>query len=326
MSLDARLRTANGALVRLLSSRAHWLASFGLAVATVTGRRSGRRYRIPVGYQRVPGGLLIMVSHARRKQWWRNYLGGGPIDLRVRGRELRGWARVIDPASDEFRMRAEATLRRLPFLAAQFGIARRRGEPLDAQQWRVLAREIVAVHVDVLEPRAGVRWHALRPVGMDFLASAPLRAVVECTTSAPRAQVWRAFSDPATWPEWFPGVESAAYPDQAPPYGVGTRRVASVRGRWMDETIVAWQEPRLWAYCITRSSARLARAQLEATELEQHGAGTLVRWTLASEPLGWLRVSAPLLPRVLEALLARALRNLEARLARAGASEARSEP
>ena len=118
----------------------------------VTGRRSGRRYTIPVGYQRdSESGLLItLVSEAPKKQWWRNYLEARPIEVRLRGRHLRGEAVVIAPESEEFAERVAATLRRIPGMARVFGVAgydRQRGP--SPEQRAYLARQIAIVRIQL---------------------------------------------------------------------------------------------------------------------------------------------------------------------------------
>ncbi len=153
-------------------------------------------------------------------------------------------------------------------------------------------------------------WFQLRSVGMDFLERAPRIYVVECDVALPRKQVWRAFIEAPSWPAWFPGVRSASYHGD-PPYGVGTIRVADVSGFLMEETMLAWDEGRRWAYRIDRSTAPLARAQLECTEREDRGTGTRVRWTLATEPGILLWLTGPFFRRTVQRLLERAMRNLE---------------
>jgi deazaflavin-dependent oxidoreductase (nitroreductase family) len=115
----SRLNPLIGAVLR---SPFHPLLSAGLVLLTVTGRRSGRRYSIPVGYQRRGDELVILVSHADRKQWWRNYRTPGPVELRLRGRHLNGEASVVAPESPHFRERLEASFRRMPWLGRQFGV------------------------------------------------------------------------------------------------------------------------------------------------------------------------------------------------------------
>ena len=54
----------NGVVDFVLRSRFHWLLSRGLTLITVTGRRSGRRYTIPVGYLETPDALVVLVGDA----------------------------------------------------------------------------------------------------------------------------------------------------------------------------------------------------------------------------------------------------------------------
>lgn len=155
-------------------------------------------------------------------------------------------------------------------------------------------------------------WFQMRRVEIDFLETAPRRYVVECVVDLPRADLWKAIVDPLTWPEWFPGVRSAAYLGD-PPHGVGSVRVADVGGFLMEETMLAWEEGRRWAYRIDRSTAPLAKAQLECIDLEDCGSGTRVRWTLATHPGILLRLTAPIFRGTVQRLLTRAMRNLEGR-------------
>jgi F420H(2)-dependent quinone reductase len=81
-------------LVRLLiRSPLHPLVSRRIALITFTGRRSGRRYTIPVGYQIAGTRLTITVGSPERKVWWRNLRGtGAPVELVVRGHPRSGRA------------------------------------------------------------------------------------------------------------------------------------------------------------------------------------------------------------------------------------------
>lgn len=159
-------------------------------------------------------------------------------------------------------------------------------------------------------------WYPMRPVGLEFLDEAPMRVDVEVTTPLTREQVWNAFTDAATWASWFPGVRDASYPEEAPPYGVGTKRRADVDGQIFEETLLAWDDRERWTYRIDRTTAPLAHAQVESTELEDaEGGGTRVRWILASDPRETFAAAREVLPGILERRLADALANLERQLA-----------
>lgn len=85
-------RTANPAVRAVLSSPLHPLLSHGLALITVTGRRTGRRYTFPVGYRQTGNRVLINVGWPGRKRWWRNLRQAGQVEMRIRGRRRTGEA------------------------------------------------------------------------------------------------------------------------------------------------------------------------------------------------------------------------------------------
>ena len=85
-------RMVNPLVRGLLRSPAHGLLSRRLLLITVTGRRTGRRFTIPVGYRETDGGIEVAVGWPGRKRWWRNLRGGAPVVVRLRGEERAGWA------------------------------------------------------------------------------------------------------------------------------------------------------------------------------------------------------------------------------------------
>jgi deazaflavin-dependent oxidoreductase (nitroreductase family) len=76
----------------VLHSPAHGLLSRSVLTLTYTGRRSGRRYTVPVNYAR--DDRAIYVFSPRERRWWRNLRGGAAVTVRLRGRDLRGDAEV----------------------------------------------------------------------------------------------------------------------------------------------------------------------------------------------------------------------------------------
>jgi hypothetical protein len=150
VSVDTILSRLNPLFAALLRSPLHRLLSSGLLLLTVTGRRSGRRYSIPVGYQLDGDDVVVMVSEARRKQWWRNYREPRPIELLLRGRERTGRAALVSPGSGEFRELADRTLRRVPSMRRVFRVTDydpRAG--LRADQLDRLGEEIAIVRIQL---------------------------------------------------------------------------------------------------------------------------------------------------------------------------------
>lgn len=70
-----------------------------IALITVTGRTTGRRYTTPVTYDR--DGDTVTVLTKTFRTWWRNLDASPAVDLRLAGRRYRGRARasVGDPAT-----------------------------------------------------------------------------------------------------------------------------------------------------------------------------------------------------------------------------------
>jgi deazaflavin-dependent oxidoreductase (nitroreductase family) len=76
---DARMRV-------LLASPWHRRHSHDTLVLEVTGRRSGKHYRLPVSYVEDGGDLLVFVDEAEARLWWRNLRGGATVRVLLRGR------------------------------------------------------------------------------------------------------------------------------------------------------------------------------------------------------------------------------------------------
>lgn len=86
-------RTGNPLLRLLLRSPLHSLLSGRLALITVTGRRSGREYTIPVAYEQDGHRVTINVGWPERKRWWRNLRDpGAQVQIRLRGTSQEGHA------------------------------------------------------------------------------------------------------------------------------------------------------------------------------------------------------------------------------------------
>ena len=142
----------NPLLVGLLRSPLHFPLSGALMLVTFTGRISGRRYTIPVGYQQRGETLTVMVSEARRKQWWRTFREGAPAALRIRGVVRSAQGRCVGPGSEAFAALAEQGLRRVPGLGRVFGVELDRRTGLRTEQIEHLAKEIAIVEFELEAP------------------------------------------------------------------------------------------------------------------------------------------------------------------------------
>lgn len=72
----------NPAMRAVLGSPLHGPLDGALLVLHIVGRKTGRRYDIPVGYVEVGGQLIIVTQH----RWRVNLRGGTDVDVTYRGR------------------------------------------------------------------------------------------------------------------------------------------------------------------------------------------------------------------------------------------------
>ena len=147
--LDRLMTRLNPLVTWVLRSPLHPLLDRGLLMLRVTGRRTGRKYWIPVGYQRDGGTITVLVSKAPRKQWWGNYRDPGPADVLLRGRTLHGRAHVVPTESTRFQETIERTFRRVPGIGRQFGVRHDRRTGVTAAQHRTVAANAVVVSIDL---------------------------------------------------------------------------------------------------------------------------------------------------------------------------------
>jgi len=120
-----------------------------LALITVTGRTTGRRYTTPVTYYR-DGNTVLFVTKRFRK-WWRNMIANPEVDLRLAGKRVTGEAEVF--AGD---------MRQLPvfieFLehrrrdARAYGITFEADGRVNERDARAAMPELVVVKIALVDP------------------------------------------------------------------------------------------------------------------------------------------------------------------------------
>ncbi|WP_327426688.1 SRPBCC family protein [Streptomyces sp. NBC_01236] len=119
----------------------------------------------------------------------------------------------------------------------------------------------------------------LRPVGLDFVETAPLRLVfAREVTASPEAVFHALAEDVSGWSEWFSAV-TLARPTQD---GAG-REVRLRGGTRFEETVLAARAPEVYAYRVDVTNAPGARALVEEWRLTPAGKGTRVQWTFATD-------------------------------------------
>lgn len=135
--------------------------------------------------------------------------------------------------------------------------------------------------------------HRLRPEGLGFLTTAPVRLVFAEEVAAAPEQVFHALAEDVTgWAAWFPAVTSARVTED----GAG-RDVRLRGGTRFRESVLLSEEPEVYAYRIDVTNAPGTRALVEEWRLAPAGSGTRVRWTFAADGTaafrGALRLARP---------------------------------
>ncbi|MFJ3620721.1 SRPBCC family protein [Streptomyces iakyrus] len=118
----------------------------------------------------------------------------------------------------------------------------------------------------------------LRPVELDFVATASVRHVFERDMAAAPEAVYGALEDVPGWAEWFAQVSAAR------PVGAGAGRdITLTGGIRFRETVIAAKRPELYAYRVDVTNLPGVRAIAEEWRLAPAGGGTRVRWTFATD-------------------------------------------
>ncbi|MEU4035537.1 SRPBCC family protein [Streptomyces collinus] len=117
--------------------------------------------------------------------------------------------------------------------------------------------------------------HRLRPEGLDFVGTAPVRLVFTREIAAAPDAVFRALAeDVPGWPEWFSAVSSARPT-------AGGREVRLRGGTRFEESVLVAKAPEVYAYRVDVTNTPGARAWIEEWRLAPAGTGTRVRMTFA---------------------------------------------
>ncbi|MFI5685322.1 SRPBCC family protein [Streptomyces sp. NPDC051636] len=117
--------------------------------------------------------------------------------------------------------------------------------------------------------------HRLRPVGTDFVGTAPVRLVFAREMAAAPEAVFHALAeDVPGWAQWFSAVTSARPTE-------GGREIRLRGGTRFEESVLAARAPEVYAYRVDVTNVPGARAWAEEWRLAPAGGGTRVRMAFA---------------------------------------------
>jgi F420H(2)-dependent quinone reductase len=140
---------ANPIMRRLLRSPK---ANIGDAILllTFTGRKSGKQYTTPIGYRRAADRTLVLYTDS---PWYKNLLGGAPVKVVLKGKEISGWAVASDDKDALVKEAAEYLRSRGPKAGREIGIMNLKFVPTE-DELRVMFRDRAKITV---QPGEGPR-------------------------------------------------------------------------------------------------------------------------------------------------------------------------
>jgi hypothetical protein len=78
----------------LLRSPLHGLVGKHMALLTISGRKTGHLFSVPVSYTQ--HNSMLAIFSQREHIWWRNLRGSSNISVRLGGKQYQGLAEAIE--------------------------------------------------------------------------------------------------------------------------------------------------------------------------------------------------------------------------------------
>jgi deazaflavin-dependent oxidoreductase (nitroreductase family) len=143
------MKMTNIALSVILRSPFHGRVSETLLLLTFRGRKSGKKYRFPVGYMQEGGGTLVVLT-PKMRTWWKNFRDGGPVSVYVQGKKRAGIAKVALDDEEAVAEGIRTFLRHNPKAAPMYRVElNAAGEPtLETLQRAVVHWVVVRIHLE----------------------------------------------------------------------------------------------------------------------------------------------------------------------------------
>lgn len=131
----------------VLRSPFHGILSSSMMLITITGRKTGNKYTIPVGYYVEGDSLWVITSHDRK--WWRNLQGGAKVGLLLQRKPVQAIAETeTEERSVEARM--YEYLQHVPQAAKPMGV-RMEGKKPNAEDIARTAKGRLFIRLELLK-------------------------------------------------------------------------------------------------------------------------------------------------------------------------------
>jgi hypothetical protein len=115
----------------------------GVALLSFEGRKTGRRYAIPVSYERQDDVVTIITK--RQRKWWHNFESPIEVELRLAGSVFAGKAEIETDDAETADFMTEYLSRR-PVDARAYGLAK---DERTREKIAQIVPHIVVIHVAI---------------------------------------------------------------------------------------------------------------------------------------------------------------------------------
>lgn len=150
----------------------------------------------------------------------------------------------------------------------------------------------------------------LRVETLAFAQTAPKKIVFEADLEAPPERVFAIFADNNSWPKWFRDMKKAEWLP-GPSACVGAHRKVTLKTLVAEETFLAWEPGKRYAFALSKASLPLVRALVEVIDFTPTPTGTHLVWTVGYEPSTITAIFHPLIKSFFAGQWVRALENLK---------------
>jgi deazaflavin-dependent oxidoreductase (nitroreductase family) len=152
-------KIANPFVRLILRSPLHPLLSSSIILVTYRGRKTGRRYTLPVQYAREDDAIYVVPGNPDKKSWWRNLRGGASVDITLRGELIQANGAVLEPDVDRESIikGLAAYLQRFPSLSDRYKVHVESDGRLSTEDIQTASRSVKVVRIGLKAPYSRVR-------------------------------------------------------------------------------------------------------------------------------------------------------------------------
>jgi hypothetical protein len=111
-------KLANKIMKFLLRTPLHGVMSRHIMLITFRGRKSGKEFTTPIGYERLGNTVRAFTDHS----WWKNFTSQPEVTLTIQGRRYPGTAEAVHDDKETIAKELQAYIQHSPMAARAFSV------------------------------------------------------------------------------------------------------------------------------------------------------------------------------------------------------------